>query len=152
MWCAKGRLWNDIRHGLKSKYIMRKSVQWDICDHVVLQSVVCKWAGQFGECASGTSAPLQRPGTPQHQVLEPIFSHTYTFWRNIDANESLQLVWFSKPCLCPASFTLSWRCPDSMLPCVLLFIYFFKLPFLVTDTGETGTDFSGIYHHIMCCK
>ena len=51
----------------------------DICDQVVLQSVVCKWAGQFVECASGTSAPLQRPGTPQHQVLEPIFSHTYTF-------------------------------------------------------------------------
>ena len=39
----------------------------------MLQSVVCKWAGQFGECASGTSAPLQRPGTPQHQVLEPTF-------------------------------------------------------------------------------
>ena len=50
------------------------------------------------------------------------FFHIRThFNRKSIVNESLRLLWFSKSCPCPASFTLCSRCPNSMLPCFLLF-------------------------------
>ena len=120
----------DIRHSLWSKYIMHK-----VCSEIY----VTRWCYNLW-CANGPGslgnvllAPQPRfrdLALPSIKYWNQFFHIPTHFNRKSIVNESLRLLWFSKPCPCPASFTLCSRCPHSMLPCFLLFIYFFKLPFL----------------------